>query len=89
MAQKEDMDFPVISEEDLAALKAKLEEVSKAGVQTEEKLMQLPFKEETEQLRATMVQLISEMHRMEKNLDMMIRHCEEVKTEGGTENGND
>jgi len=83
------MDFPVISEEDLAALKAKLEEVSKAGVQTEEKLMQLPFKEETEQLRATMVQLISEMHRMEKNLDMMIRHCEEVKTEGGTENGND
>ena len=49
----------------------------------------LTEKEAAAQLQTTMAQLMGELHRMENNLQAMLRMSDENVTEGGTEHGSD
>lgn len=74
-------------EEERRALAEKAEELSRTRAETERRLAAMPYSEQTAQLRATMEELVSQLHRMERNLEAMLRLAGEETTEGGTENG--
>ena len=74
-------------DEERRALVEKAEELSQTRAETERRLAALPYIEQTAQLRATMEELVNQLHRMEKNLEAMLRLAGEETTEGGKDNG--
>ncbi len=74
-------------EEERRALIEKAAELSQVIEQTEAKLKTAPRTGPMAQMTETMERLMTELRRMEKNLQSMIRISEEQEAEGGTENG--
>lgn len=77
----------MVSEEERRALAEKIEELSRTRSETERRLAAMPYSEQTAQLKATMEELVSQLHRMERNLEAMVHLAGEETTEGGMKNG--
>ncbi|MBQ3079557.1 MAG: hypothetical protein IJC48_06135 [Clostridia bacterium] len=72
----------------LQELREKTEELKKVTGELEAKIEKMPYAEETANARAMMEKMVSELRRMEKNLQAMIRISTESESEGGQTNGN-
>lgn len=74
--------------EERRALTEKIEEIRKASAEMDARYARLPFNEETRELREMMGKMLGELHRMEENMQRLLRLGEDSEAEGGTENGN-
>ena len=77
-----------MTNEEMTALKEKAAELSQVTGELEAKLAKTPYNKDTAPLREMMEKMVSELRRMDKNLQAMIRIGMESEAEGGTDNGN-
>lgn len=77
------------SREERAALQEKVDELHKVTGEMEERLSRLPFTRDSETLREMMVNMLGQLHQMDREMRAMLRYAEENEknSEGGTENG--
>lgn len=62
------------------SVQAQVEEIHRLIVQTDQNLAKLPFRSETETMRLAMMELQTQLHRMEQNLQTLLQQEEAMKT---------
>ena len=67
------------AETERESIRAKAEEIHQLIVRTDKNLAGLPFQSETETMRVAMMELQTQLHRMEHNLQTLLEREEEMK----------
>lgn len=67
------------AETERESIRAKAEEIHQLIVRTDKNLAGLPFRSETETMRVAMMELQTQLHRMERNLQTLLEREEEMK----------
>ncbi len=67
------------AETERESIRAKAEEIHQLIVRTDKNLADLPFRSETETMRVAMMELQTQLHRMERNLQTLLEREEEMK----------
>lgn len=67
------------AETERESIRAKAEEIHQLIVRTDKNLAGLPFQSETETMRMAMMELQTQLHRMEHNLQTLLEREEEMK----------
>lgn len=75
------------SRQERQLLEQKLREINQAIAQTQARFDALAPREETAQLRETVSKLLTELRRMEKNLQALLRLNDDMNAQGGTNHG--